>query len=121
MKKFLLAAVALVPGLTMAQTLSFGNVQDTLNSVSLVIDRLIPIIIGLALLLFLIGVLKYVTAGGDEEARAAARGMIIFGIIALFVMTAVWGFVRILSSTIFGGSNVENVPSVPRIPIPTYN
>lgn len=118
MKKFLVAVVAFLPGLSMAQDGDFSSVQNAVISITDLIDRMIPLVIGIALLLFLIGVLKYVTAGGDEEARAAARGMIIFGIIALFVMTAVWGFVNILKSSIFGGGDVTTSPPLPRVTIP---
>ncbi len=120
MKKFLLAVVALVPGLSMAQGNNFGSIEAAIVSVSNIISSIIPLVIGIALLLFLIGVLKYVTAGGDEEARAAARGMIIFGIIALFVMTAVWGFVRILQTSIFGQNEdfATQAPGFPTVPHP---
>lgn len=117
MKKILGSSAAFLPSLAFAQT-DFSNVQTGIASVSNIISALIPLIIGIAVLLFLIGVLRYVTAGGDEEKRDAARGMIIFGIIALFVMTAVWGFVNILGSTIFGDKNVSQPPSVPGVPIP---
>lgn len=117
MKKILASLATFAPVLTFAQSTNFSNVQNGISSISAIIDRLIPLVIGIAVLLFLIGVLKYVTAGGDEEAREAARGMIIFGIIALFVMTAVWGFVRILSGTIFGEGNVTTPPDVPTVPV----
>lgn len=117
MKKVLATTLSLLPSLALAQT-DFSNVQSGIASISNVIGQLIPLIIGIAVLLFLIGVLRYVTAGGDEEKRDAARGMIIFGIIALFVMTAVWGFVNILGSTIFGDKNVSQPPSTPGVPIP---
>jgi hypothetical protein len=117
MKKILLSVLAFAPVLAFAQSTNFSNVQEGITSISLIINRLIPLVIGIAVLLFLIGVLKYVTAGGDEEAREAARGMIIFGIIALFVMTAVWGFVKILGSTIFGSGDVTTPPNLPQVPI----
>lgn len=115
MKKFLAGSFAFLPALALAQNIT--NVQNGIQSVSAIIANLIPLIIAIAVLLFLIGVLRFVTAGGDEEQRASARNMIIFGIIALFVMTAVWGFVQILGSTIFGDRNVSQPPSVPQIPV----
>lgn len=81
----------------------FENFDNTLLTITGWIDKLIPLIISIALILFLIGIVQFVTAGGDEEKRASARGMIIFGIIALFVMVSVWGFVNILSKTFFNG------------------
>jgi uncharacterized membrane protein len=86
----------------------FTSIFSSLDTITGLINRLIPLIISIALVLFLIGIVQFVTAGGDEEKRTAARGMIIFGIIALFVMVSVWGFVNILAKTFFGegGSTV---------------
>lgn len=117
MKKILALATAFLPGLALAQN-NFTNVQNGIASVASIVDRLIPLIIGIAVLLFLIGVLRFVTAGGDEEKREAARHMIIFGIIALFVMVCVWGFVNILKSSIFGGTDVTTPIAPPRVIIP---
>jgi len=117
MKKILSLAVAFLPGLALAQN-NFTNIQSGIASVASIVDRLIPLVIGIAVLLFLIGVLRFVTAGGDEEKREAARNMIIFGIIALFVMVCVWGFVRILKSSIFGGGDATTPVEMPRVIIP---
>ena len=80
------------------------------------IATLIPLIIGVAVLLFLYGVLKYVTAGGDPEKRTEARNTMIWGIIAIFVMVSVWGLVNVLTSTF--NLDSETVPSGPGIPKP---
>ncbi len=115
MKKIIAGlGASLLPIIALGQTLDFTNLGNAIGTVNGLINALIPVVIGVGLLLFLIGVVQYVTAGGDEEKRAAARGMIIFGIIALFVMTAVWGFVKILGATIFGANGPEvKIPSVP--------
>ena len=70
----------------------------------------IRFIIGLGVVMFLVGVLQYVTAGDNEEKREGGRNMMIFGIIALFVMVSVWGFVKLLSSS-FGFD--YNLPTLP--------
>ncbi len=93
--------------------MDFSTISNGLESVTDLINRLIPIVISIALLLFLIGIVQFVTAGGDEEKRAAARGMIIFGIIALFVMVSAWGFVNILTKTFFTGSNLSAPDYIP--------
>lgn len=98
---------------------NFNDFDAALNTITSWIDRLIPLVISIALILFLIGIVQFVTAGGDEEKRAAARGMIIFGIIALFVMVSVWGFVNILSRTFFGNQGATIRPaSVPSVALP---
>ena len=73
-------------------------------------SSIIPFIIGLGVLLFLIGVVQYVASGDNEEKREASRNMMIYGIIAIFVMVSVWGFVKILSTTF--GFNYA-MPSLP--------
>jgi hypothetical protein len=64
---------------------------------------IIPFLLGLGLVIFLIGVVGYVRAGDNEEKRQAGRDLMIFGIVALFVMVAVWGLVKILYTTFIGG------------------
>jgi uncharacterized membrane protein len=89
--------------------MDFSSIGSALGSISDFINRLIPLIISIGLVLFLIGIVQFVTAGGDEEKRAAARSMIIFGIIALFVMISVWGFVNILAKTFFANSGTSTL------------
>src|SRR3989344_630754 len=101
-----------------SQSTGFSNMQSSVATLTGVINQLIPFIISIGLLVFLIGVVQYVSAGGDEEKRTAARGMIIFGIIALFVMVSVWGFVNILGRTFFGTQGAtagpDYIPTAPR-------
>ena len=59
----------------------------------------IPFLVGLALVIFLVGIVRFVGAGDNEEKRESGRGLMVFGIIALFVMVSVWGLVGILVRT----------------------
>lgn len=114
MKKVLLSSVVVLgPLLAFAQ--NFNNVQSAILSVRDIINSIIPLIIGVAVLVFLWGLVQYVTAGADEEKKAAARGIIIYGIIIIFVMTAVWGFVRILGTTFFNGTDITSPVHGPTI------
>lgn len=113
MKKIITAGGLLLPMLAFAQG-NYSNVEAGIASITRIINNLIPLIISIGLLLFLIGVVQFVTAGGDEEKRQAARNMIIFGIIALFVMTAVWGFVKLLGRTFFAGEDIQSPPPRPQ-------
>ena len=121
MKKIIAAlGAAALPALAFAQ--NFSTIGNGIVSISNIISQLIYLVIGVGVLLFLIGVLQFVTAGGDEEKREAGRNMMVFGIIALFVMTAVWGFVNILGSTVFGpDANVSRPGGIPTVPTPGTN
>ena len=47
---------------------------------------------------FVIGVIQYVIAS-DEEAKTTGRNRMIYGIIGLVVIVALWGLVRIVTNT----------------------
>jgi ABC-type phosphate transport system permease subunit len=107
-------SIFLAPVFVFAQ--SQAGIQGLLQLVMNLISGLIPIVIGLAVLAFLWGVLQYVVAK-DEDKQKEARGVMLYGIIALFVMVSVWGLVNILGDTIFGNSSgVYQPPSPPGIP-----
>lgn len=72
---------------TISQVLArFGNI----------INLTIVFIIGLAVFMIIYGIFTFVTNPADEEARGKAKGFIIWGIIAVFLMVSVWGIVNIL-------------------------
>lgn len=113
MKKLLFATLALAPAIASAQTL--GNVETLLRSIGRLVNLALPIVVGIALLAFFWGLMKWIFAksGGDEKATAEGKQIMIYGIIALFVMVSVWGLVRFIG-TAFGidqDSSIE-VPSV---------
>ncbi|MES2060258.1 MAG: hypothetical protein V4438_04475 [Patescibacteria group bacterium] len=78
----------------------------------LLVSYVTPFLFGLGGVIFIIGVVSYVRAGDNEEKRAAGRDLMWFGIIALFVMISVWGFVSILTRSFFGTD--ASFPSLPR-------
>ena len=60
-------------------------------------DTLVYLIYGIAFLVFMFGMLKYFFGSGAkaEENRREGRQLMIWGIIVLVVMFAVWGIVRL--------------------------
>jgi hypothetical protein len=71
-----------------------------------IFDLVVKVLIGAALVLFLYGVVKYISSGDNEEERKKGKDLIIYGIIGLFVMVSVWGLVNILAGTFELNSNV---------------
>lgn len=58
-------------------------------------------LVGLTLLVFMYGMMKYMFKGsGSDTARAEGRKLMLWGLIGLFVMVSVWGLVGILANTI---------------------
>ena len=80
---------------------------------NLITIYLIPIVFSLALLLFFWGVVKYIWSEG--QGRGDGKKIMVWGIIALFVMVSVWGIVTFLQIEILGGSGPTSIT------IPTIN
>lgn len=106
-------------GVTLLPAFAFAQNQDgvfgILDTIQSLMNTLVPIIMALALLYFLWGLAQYIAGSGDEEKRKAGRDMMIYGIIALFVMSAVWGLVEIVGNTfdINSGGGAVDLPEVP--------
>lgn len=92
MKKFIIAALAFAPSLASAQSL--GNLETLLESVGNLVDLALPIVVALALLAFFYGLAKLIWGG--PEAVSEGKTLMIWGVVALFVMVSVWGLVRFI-------------------------
>ena len=114
-KKIIVATLVFLPFISFAQ-FNFNTTGSTRyygsygsggggglwNLFSIVMDFLsqaVILLIALAVVFFLYGILKYITAGDDEEKRTKMKNTIIYGIIGLFVMVSFWGIVNILINT----------------------
>lgn len=74
--------------------------QDLLIYVVCIINKsVIPLIIALALVMFIWGVVQYVINSDEEAKKAKGKEFMIWGIIGLTVMFAVWGLVKIVGTT----------------------
>ncbi len=93
-----------------------ADITGVISKINDIIGTIIPVIISLAVLLFIWGVVKYITAGGDPEKREEARSVIIYGIIGLFVIVSVWGLVALLSNTFNLDQGDINIPQIPHTP-----
>lgn len=93
--------------------------QSLYQSITTILQYVVPIVISLAVIVFIWGVLKFVMSAGNEDARKEGRNLMIYGIIGIFVMVSVWGLVRVLQSAT-GLSNGSNAAiGGPQLPIPS--
>ena len=72
------------------------DVPQLLTRIEGILNAIIPFIIGLAVFTILWGIFIYITKAGEEEKRTEAKLYIVWGIIAVFCMFSIWGFVNIL-------------------------
>lgn len=87
------------------------DVITILTQIEVIIARIIPIIMAVATVVFLWGIVMYVTAAGDEKKAATAKSYITSGLIGLFFMVAIWGIVKALVTTF--GVGGEGIPTGP--------
>ena len=115
MKKiFTLLALFALPFVALGQDFNLNNGSGLFDTIQQLINFLIPIVIGVAIFIFIFGLLKYVNAGGDEDKVSAARNTIIWGLIIIFVMFSAVGIVNLLNNT-FGFDNQLDTTNVPQI------
>jgi hypothetical protein len=93
---------------------SLGPLVQFVNSVGVVVNLLVPILIGVALIVFFWGLVKYVAKLGGEEGAKQGKAIMIWGLVALFVMVSVWGIVR-MAQVALGVDRTVNVPA-PQVP-----
>lgn len=100
--------VIIFPVFAFAQGANLNTV--IINIARLIQDAIIPIVIGLGLLVFLWGVMKYGMAR-DDATRKESIAVITNGIIILFVMVSVWGLVWLFAS--FFGVKITGQVTLP--------
>ena len=102
-------AALITPSIALA-----AQIEDVIEIISDILGSIVPIIFALALLFFLWGLAKFILSAGDESARKEGRNIMIWGIIALFIMVSVWGLVNLLVETF--GVEDTSIPDLPEVP-----
>ncbi len=94
-----------------------GQINDlgsVLCKIGQLLNAIVPVLIALGVVYFVWGVITYVISS-EEEAKKSGRMRIIYGIIGLAVIIALWGLVGILVNT-FGLQNANtgtiNLPTI---------
>jgi len=96
MKKFTL-------GLTMFALPLLASAQDVTSLIDKIqewVSLLTPVVVGIALLAFFWGLAKFIFNSGNEEKKSEGKNIMIWGVIALFVMVSVWGIVGAIGDTL---------------------
>lgn len=120
MKKFgvsILATLsAMMPVIVLAAE-DFGEITQFVTKISGFINNiLIPLVFGIALLVFLWGIFKYfILGGGDEGKREEGKQLMLYAVIGFVVMVSIFGIVNMIANGLgFSGEDtIQNIPNVP--------
>lgn len=97
------AGTALLPLVASAQTL-----LNTLALVSQFLNSLVYLFITLAIVVFFWGMIRYILAAGGADKQKENLKIMLYGIIAIFVMVSIWGIIQLLQRT-FGVTNNQAI------------
>ncbi|MBI5456195.1 hypothetical protein HY969_00465 [Candidatus Kaiserbacteria bacterium] len=87
------AGTLILPAIASAQTL-----LNTLALINTFLNALIGLFITLAIVAFFWGLIKYLVNMNNESAKEGIQIML-WGVIAIFVMVSIWGIIRLLQAT----------------------
>ena len=101
----LLAFLIFSPVLTLAQ---LTGVKGLIEAVGGLINPLIAILVGLALLASFWGLLKFMfKIGGDEKPLEDGKTIMKWGLIAMFVMLSVMGIINFFQRALLPGGGLQ--------------
>lgn len=93
---------------------SAAGLADTLNLVQGFLSALVPMIITIAIIVFFWGLVKYIMSLNDGD-KAEGLQIMMYGVLALFVMVSIWGIIKLLQSTFKVGDTNPIVPKAIQI------
>ncbi len=86
---------------------SMNGLESLIGATGDFISQAILVFAGAGLLVFLYGLVKFIFRLGGSEAKVEeGKNMMIWGLVALFVMVSVWGLVRFFQESL-GITNID--------------
>lgn len=84
------------------------SIDELLGKISeFILNPIIILFFTVALLVFFWGIFQFVSKTDDQQARATGKRNMIWGIVGMFIMFAVFGIIRIILNT-FGIDDVND-------------
>lgn len=126
-QKFSIGAIGMMalvmPSLAAAQ--SGGDLTSFVITVQRIVNMLVPLVSTLAIVFFFYGLAMYILNSGNEEKKAEGRSIMIWGVLALFVLVTIWGIIGFLQKTVGNtagpvGDLQINIPDISPS-VSTYN
>ncbi|OGG53245.1 hypothetical protein A3C20_03330 [Candidatus Kaiserbacteria bacterium RIFCSPHIGHO2_02_FULL_55_25] len=100
MRARIIGSSALTVGLlTLPALAGAASLFDTLSLFNTFLNALIGLFITLAIVVFFWGLIKYLFGLDSSESKSEGLQIMMYGVIAIFVMVSIWGIIRLLQNT----------------------
>ncbi|MDO8521138.1 MAG: pilin [bacterium] len=106
---FTVAALFLSPSIAFAD-----GVEDILDNLIELVGDIIPVLIGCAVVVFFWGLVKFIAHADDEKAVTEGKQFMIWGLIGIFVIVALWSIVGFIQTQL--GLDVSSGLEAPTLP-----
>ena len=93
-------ALVLLALLFPAVALAASTLTGVIDTIFSIVNKVAPILVGCAVVVFFWGIVKFVAHGDDEKAVEEGKQVMIWGMIGLFVIVALWGIVGYIQSSL---------------------
>lgn len=117
MKKAILGFLLATPGFALAAG-DLSNVNVLATGIGTIVSTLVPIVMVLAVLVFFWGLVKYIASASDEAAKEGGKTLMIWGMVALFIMVALWGILGWVQDNL-GLTGTIDAGTAPTFSVPT--
>ena len=88
------------------------DLEGILETLADLINLATPIVVALALLYFFWGLANYILAAEKDDDRKKARSIMVYGLLALFIMVSVWGIINVVRDTFDLDDTNIDVPGI---------
>ena len=112
---FVAMLTSVLPQVSFAQEL--GAIQKNLTAFGGLVNTSIIIVVSCAFLFFFYNLARYIFTGGETK-ESAKKGMM-WGIVALLVLTSIWGIIIFLRNVLGIKAGTDNEIKVPGVQFPT--
>ena len=113
-------SVFVLPFVATAQVVVYtAPLRTFLNQLIGLFNSILPFLIVIVVILLIVWAFQFAVSAGDEEKRKAARDKIVWGLVGLVLLTAMYGiariFTRLVPSEGGAGSVLPDVTIIPTI------
>jgi len=78
-------------------TMTFAEIVER---IVVLINNFVGVIVMVAMIIFFIGLVRYIYRAPNPKAKKYGRDMIVWGLLTMFVMISIWGILRLAQESL---------------------